>query len=217
MHFTSLRGKRGDIMSEDLLSEELIPDKKKKISLSFTEYKSFIYTVLFYSFGLFIGSYFYKITQFESLNNLLEAKSIDFLSLFFSSFCIYFSLFLLVMFLGFCMIGYPIINIIPTVIGISSGLRICYYLINYNLKGFGYSLIMIIPFSALLLTVIAYSIELSTRLSKNIYSLAKKDSTYDSIDIKKYIKKYLFYSLLILITAALNSAITCLLYSVVTI
>lgn len=202
-------------------SENADADKNKKkfdFNFDFNEYKSVLYTALFYLFGLFVGAYFYKITQFDSLNNMLAQKSNDFLSLFIENFCLYFSIFVLVVFLGFCLIGFPIINIIPTVIGIFMGIKISYFLITYEAKGIGYCLIMIVPFVALFVTVIAFTIEISTNLSKKIMSLTKEnDSDNVQLDIKKQVKKYLIYSLVILAVSALNAIMTCLLNSVVTI
>lgn len=201
-------------ISEDKESEK----KKLNFSFDFNDYKSVLYTALFYSFGLFVGAYFYKITQFESLNNMLAPKNDDFLNLFIENFCLYFSIFVLVVFLGFCLIGFPIINIIPTVIGIFTGIKISYFLICYAAKGVGYCLIMIAPFAALFLTVIAFTIEISTELSKNLMLLTKQDDVEKGdIDIKKQVKKYLIFSLVILAVSAINSIMTCLLYSVVTI
>lgn len=203
------------------ISHSTDADKNKKkfdFNFDFNEYKSVLYTALFYSFGLFVGAYFYKITQFDSLNNMLAPKSNDFLSLFIENYCLYFSIFVLVVFLGFCLIGFPIINIIPTVIGIFTGIKISYFLICYAAKGAGYCLIMIVPFASLFLTVIAFTIEISTELSKNLMLLTKQDSIDKcNINIKKQVKKYLIFSLVILAVSALNSLMTCLLYSVVTI
>lgn len=202
----------------DVSKEDEQKDKKKIFDFSFESYKSVLYTALFYSFGLFLGSYFYKITQFESLNKLLAPSTNDFISLFLENFCLYFSIFVFVVFLGFCLIGYPVINIIPTVIGVFTGIKIAYFLISYATKGVGYCLIMIVPFSALFLTVIAFTIEISTELSKNLLILTRQDGNEEiDIDIKKHVKKYLIFSLLILAVSAVNSAMTCLLYSVVTI
>lgn len=209
-------------MEEEFLLD--ISENKEKnnknfhFNFDFNEYKSLFYTAIFYAFGLFLGAYFYKITQLESINKLLAPNNNDFVSLFLENFCLYFSIFVLIVFLGFCLIGYPIINIIPTVIGIFTGIKIAYFLITYAAKGVGYSIIMIVPFSALFLTVIAFTIEISTDLSKKLLIITRRnDEEQVNIDIKKHVKKYLIFSLLILVVSAINSAMTCLLYSVVTI
>lgn len=192
-------------------------ENKKAFSFDFYEYKSIIYTALFYSFGLFIGSYFYKISATETLNELLKPQEQTLTNLFVSNFCIYFSLYVLVVFLGFCLIGYPIINIIPTVIGLVTGLRASYLFVNFSLKGVGYSLIMLIPFAALFLTVIAFTINESTSLSKELISITKNTDERGELNLKPYVKKYLILALCILITSFVNACLTSLLFSVVTI
>lgn len=191
--------------------------EKKAFSFDFYEYKSVIYTALFYAFGLFIGSYFYKISATETLNELLRPQEHSLANLFISNFCIYFSLYVLVVFLGFCLIGYPIINIIPTVIGLVTGLKASYLFINYSVKGIGYSIIMLIPFAALFLTVIAFTINESTSLSKELILITKNTDEHSELNLKPYIKKYLILALCILITSFVNACLTSLLFTVVTI
>lgn len=189
--------------------------EKKPFKLEFKDIKSEIYTMLFYSFGLFVGSYLYKIAQSDTLNSIIKPENETFVNLFISNFCLYFSVFLLVVFLGFCLIGYPIINIIPSVIGIFSGVKMGYFLINYSVKGISYSLIMIIPHIALFLTAIAYTIKISTDLSKSLMDITKNNEK--EFNVKSYIKKYLIMALCIILTALIDAGLSCLLFSVVTI
>lgn len=202
---------------EKLTQNDSDSENKKAFSFDFYEYKSVIYTALFYAFGLFIGSYFYKISATETLNELLKPQEQTLANLFVSNFCIYFSLYVLVVFLGFCLIGYPIINIIPTVIGLATGLRASYLFVNYSIKGVGYSLIMLIPFAALFLTVIAFTINESTSLSKELISITKNTNEHGELNLKPYVKKYLILALCILITSFINACLTSLLFTVVTI
>lgn len=190
---------------------------KKAFNFDFYEYKSVIYTALFYAFGLFIGSYFYKISATETLNDLLRPQQHSLVNLFISNFCVYFSLYVLVVFLGFCLIGYPIINIIPTVIGLATGLKASYLFMNYSIKGVGYSLIMLIPFAALFLTVIAFTINESTSLSKKLISITKNTDEHKELNLKPYVKKYLILALCILAISFVNACLTSLLFTVVTI
>ncbi|MDE6470505.1 MAG: hypothetical protein K2L19_05745 [Eubacterium sp.] len=202
---------------EKLNKDDNNGEEGKVFNFDFYEYKSVIYTALFYAFGLFIGSYFYKISATETLNELLRPQEHSLANLFISNFCIYFSLYVLVVFLGFCLIGYPIINIIPTVIGLVTGLRASYLFINYSVKGIGYSLIMLIPFAALFLTVIAFTINESTSLSKELISITKNTNEHNELNLKPYVKKYLILALCILITSFVNACLTSLLFTVVTI
>lgn len=208
-----------DELSENTKFDKKIDSEefKEKFEFNFHENKSLIYTVLFYCFGLFLGSYFYKIASGEALDKLIKPNEESLITLFTSDLCVYLSLFLVVVFLGFCLIGYPIINIIPLIIGIDAGLRIAYFYINYSVKGIGYSLIMIIPFTALFLTVIAYAIKISTELTKKLIELTTNKEFNKKLEVKPFLKSYLLLGLCVIGTAFLNAGMTKLLFSVVTI
>lgn len=203
--------------TDDNSSEKNNDTEKVNYAVLFEKYKPIIYTALFYSFGLFIGAYFYKTASNETLDELLKPESRTVLSLFISDFCVYFSLFMLVVFLGFCLIGYPIINIIPMVIGIVTGIRTAFLYINYSVKGVGYSLVMLVPYAALFLTVISFTIKLSAELSKQIVGITKNASENTEFSLKPYIKKYLLLALCIAVTALIDAGLTSLLFTVVTI
>lgn len=206
---------------ELLIFEKDTPDdekkEKKSFSFDFQEYKSVIYTVVFYAFGLFVGSYFYRIASTDTLNELLKPQQQSILSLFASDFCVYFSLYLIVVFLGFCLIGYPVVNIIPTVIGIVIGIKTAYLFINYSVKGIGYSVVMLVPYAALFLTVITFTIQISSNLSKELMSITKKSEENTQLNLKPYIKKYFILALCIGVTALIDAGLTNLLFTVVTI
>lgn len=200
----------------DNKDNKLVKVNEEKKAFSFEENKFVFYTALFYSLGLFMGSYFYKLAQSDKLDNLVKIKDGSFLLLLVSSFCLYFSVFLISSFLGFCLIGKPIINVIPILIGMGTGIRLAYYFISSASKGVGYSLIMIVPYTALFVTVISYTINNSNCLSTRLVLLTKGEGD-KNFELSPYLKKYLIYSLLIALAALLDSALTKLLFSVVTI
>ena len=191
-------------------------NKEEKNSFDFSENKFIFYCGLFYAVGLFIGAYFYKIAQSDKLNELVIIKDNTFSNLMFSNFCAYYSLFLITAFLGFCLISAPLINIVPIFIGIATGSRLSYYFVNYDAKGVGYSLIMIVPYIALLITTIAYTMKVSVELSTKIRSLVKGDSK-EPFEINPYLKKYLILAIAIAAVSVIDSGLTKLLFSVVTI
>lgn len=202
---------------EDFESLEVIEeDKKEKFSFNFSEYKFAFYTGLFYVFGLFAGSYFYKLAGGEKLSSILEINDDTFLNLFITNFCLYFSIFLITTFLGFCLIGKPVIYIIPVFIGIGVGMRLAYYFINYQTKGVGYTLIMMLPYIALFITIISYTIDTGTMLSSNLLRLTKGEGQ-EKLELTPYLKRYLIYSLIIIFITLADCAMTKLLFSVVTI
>ena len=106
----------------------------------------------------------------------------------------------------------------PLIIGVQAGLEIAYYYLNFGFKGFGYCILMIAPFVSSFLTVIVYTVSLSSELSRKIYDLTigKKD-TAEKIEYKKYMKKYLLYAIMIVIVALVNSGITAALSGIITI
>lgn len=191
-------------------------NEEEKHSFDFSENKFIFYCGLFYAVGLFIGSYFYKLAQSDKLNELVMIKDNSFANLMLSNFCAYFSLFLITAFLGFCLISTPLINIVPIFVGVATGSRLSYYFVNYDAKGVGYSLIMIVPYIALLITTIAYTMKVSVELSAKIRNLVKGENK-DPFEINPYLKKYLLLAVAIIAVSVIDSGLTKLLFSVVTI
>ena len=191
--------------------------KEKKKNFSFNDNKFAFYSALFYSLGLFLGSYFYKLAQSDKLNSLVAIKDSDFKNLLLSDFCLYFSVFLISAFLGFCLISKPVIYLIPVFIGIDTGTRIAYYFVNYSTKGVGYSLIMIIPYIALFITVISFTIKTSNELSAKLINLTKGEGDAQKFELPPYLKKYLLCFGVIILVSIVDSGLTKLLFSVVTI
>lgn len=200
---------------EEIFDLAEIKEESKK-GFSFEENKFAFYSGLFYALGLFLGSYFYKLAQSDKLNNLVAIKDNDFKTLLLSDFCLYFSIFLIAAFLGFCLISKPIIYSIPILIGIATGIRIAYYFVNYSTKGVGYSLIMIIPYIALFITVISFTINTSNNLSSKLINLTKGEGE-KKFELTPYLKKYLLYFGIIIAVSLFDSGLTKMLFSVVTI
>ena len=147
-----------------------------------------------------------------------SAVSNEFLNLFINNLGFYFFVFALTVLLGICLIGFPLINIVPFLIGFQAGLEIAYYYLNYSVKGFGYSLLMIAPFICTFLTVIMYTISLSSDLSRKIYNITlNKDIGCEKINYKSYMKKYALYALVIVVVALINSGVTSALSGIISI
>lgn len=187
---------------------EIIGPDKKDIFTLFSENKTFIYSVLFYLAGLLAGSFVYKNCQNEVLNKILNSSNEDFLQLLMNNLSIYMLVFAISVLLGVCLVGFPVINLIPFIIGFEAGMKIAYYYIGYGVKGIGYSLLMVAPYVCLFLTVIVYSVSMSYDLSKRIYSITvKKSDMSEEFNYKTYLKKYLAYAGLIAIVAVINTAV----------
>lgn len=199
-------------------AEKTSVDKEKNSTkiFDFSENKFALYSFLFYGFGLFIGTYFYKISKNTKIDDLILVKDNTFGVMFATKFCVYFSIFMIVAFLGFCIISYPIINIFPLMIGVFNGIKIGYYFLTYQAKGIGYTLIMIVPYTALFITVISFVINNSTSLSRDIRALTKGEREL-KIDLAPYIKEYLILAMIITSVALIDCSLTKLLVNVVTI
>lgn len=196
-----------------------IRKEKKSLYEIFMEYKTVIYSSVFFAAGLLCGALLYKNCRTDALDEIIKtAAGNDFLNLFINNLGFYFLVFALTVLLGICLVGFPIINAVPLIIGVQAGLEIAYYYLNFGFKGFGYCILMIAPFVSSFLTVIVYTVSLSSELSRKIYDLTigKKD-TAEKIEYKKYMKKYLLYALMIVIVALVNSGITAALSGIITI
>lgn len=196
-----------------------IRKEKKSLYEIFMEYKTVIYSSVFFAAGLLCGALLYKNCRTDALDEIIKtAAGNDFLNLFINNLGFYFLVFALTVLLGICLVGFPIINAVPLIIGVQAGLEIAYYYLNFGFKGFGYCILMIAPFVSSFLTVIVYTVSLSSELSRKIYDLTigKKD-TAEKIEYKKYMKKYLLYAIMIVIVALVNSGITAALSGIITI
>lgn len=213
--------KNTDITEINHVKKEKIKKDKDKKSLYeiFTEYKTVFYCSLFFAAGLVCGSLLYIKCRTNSLDEIIKGSvSDDFITLLINNLGFYFFIFAFTVLLGVCLVGFPVINAVPVIIGIQAGLRIAYYYVNYGIKGFGYSLLMIAPFVCSFLTVIIYTVSLSSELSKRIYSItAGKADLGTKIEYKTYMKKYLLYALLTVVVALVNSGITAALSGIIAI
>lgn len=196
-----------------------IRKEKKSLYEIFTEYKTVIYSSVFFAAGLLCGALLYKNCRTDALDEIIKtAAGNDFLNLFINNLGFYFLVFALTVLLGICLVGFPIINTVPLIIGVQAGLEIAYYYLNFGFKGFGYCILMIAPFVSSFLTVIVYTVSLSSELSRKIYDLTiGKKNTAEKIEYKKYMKKYLLYALMIVIVALANSGITAALSGIIAI
>ena len=204
---------------EKALSVPIPEIEKEKIDWFelFTENKTFLYSVIFYAAGLFCGSYVYQKCQNDILNNVLAMSNDEFLQMFLNSLSLYMLIFAVSVLLGLCLVGFPIINLIPLLIGFEAGMRIAFYYINYGVKGVGYSFLMVAPFVCLFLTVIIHSVSISYDISKKIYDITIKKSEIENFNYKSYLKKYLLCAGMLVIVALVNTAVSSVLSGIISI
>lgn len=185
-------------------------------------HRTYIYSLVFYTCGLVLGSVLYRQIQSDTVNALLKVGESRFFQLFLNDFCLYFSIYLVTVFLGFCMIGFPLIHFVPMTCGFAFGMQVCYYYMCFRLKGVLYCVLMVIPAAAILLTVILLTIKISADMSKNIFHLSVKREDpagefQPEIPVKEYLKKYLALSGFVALAAACNAGLTSLFSSVISI
>ncbi len=187
--------------------------KKNTKEFDFIEFyksnKILIYSVVFYIGGLICGAFIYKKCKCDALDALFTISNNTFVQDFINNLSFYFLVFSVSVVLGFCLIGFPFINLIPFFVGFQTGMEISYYYVNFAFKGFGYSILMVAPFVCLYLTVILQSITKSYTLSRQIYNLTvKKSDTANDFNYKLYLKSILIYAVIIIIIALINTALT---------
>lgn len=199
---------------------EEVEAEKESINFNALIYdnRTIIYSVLFYVAGLIFGAFIYAKFNGDALNSLiLSGISDKFLQQLVNDLARYYLIFAITVLLGICLIGFPVINIIPLLLGFETAVRVTYYYFNYGMRGLGYTLLMIAPFSCVLLTVIILSIEKSFALSKTIYNITvKKQFDEQGISYKSYFKSYLLYGILIGLSALADATATTSLGGIIT-
>ncbi|MBQ7204082.1 MAG: stage II sporulation protein M [Eubacterium sp.] len=181
--------------------------------------KGTLYSLIFYSCGLVFGSFLYFLVNSTSATKAMKelflgAKG-DFLRLFFSNFSLYFSVFMVCILLGLCIVGFSVIYGVSLFSGLFLGLKIAYFYVNFAFKGFAYSILMIIPEGAALMTVLIYTIDISIKLSSMIYKSASGKEQGSAKEIKSLLTKYLVYALAVTLIALINSTLTIMLKEII--
>lgn len=182
-------------------------DKRLNFEKIYNDYKDYLFPILFYISGLFIGVFLYSNTNIDSIiSNIISSQGTSFLSLFTIKLSVYISLISITILLGLCLIGFPFINVIPLLIGIEISLKIAYYYASFGAKGIGYSILLIIPEASSFFTVLIYTIKNGNELSKFIYdSTIKKSDIVKDDSLKQYLKLFLLYTLIVIIISAINA------------
>ena len=193
--------------------EELKIKKIRKIDIEqlINENLSYIVYICVYFAGLIIGSLLYKNIYTRISNELFEDvfyyHADDFLETFFSKLSIYLSVYLITVLIGLCVIGYPIVCSVPFLCGIEIALKLSYFYNMYNFKGFGYSLLIIIPEASMFILVLIYAIKSAGDMSKNLMQIAKNNAPNNEVSIKSYLKSFLIYGSEIIVISLINAVL----------
>lgn len=193
--------------------EELKIKKIRKIDIEqlINENLSYIVYICVYFAGLIIGSLLYKNIYTRINNELFEDvfnyHADDFLETFFSKLSIYLSVYLITVLIGLCVIGYPIVCSVPFLCGIEIALKLSYFYNLYNFKGFGYSLLIIIPEASMFILVLIYAIKSAGDMSKNLMQIARNNASNNEVSIKSYLKSFLIYGSEIIAISLINAVL----------
>lgn len=193
--------------------EELKIKKIRKFDIEqlINENLSYIVYICVYFAGLIIGSLLYKNIYTRINNELFEDvfnyQADDFLETFFSKLSIYLSVYLITVLIGLCVIGYPIVCSVPFLCGIEIALKLSYFYNLYNFKGFGYSLLIIIPEASMFILVLIYAIKSAGDMSKNLMQIARNNVPNNEVSIKSYLKSFLIYGSEIIVISLINAVL----------
>lgn len=185
------------------------------------ENASFIYSTLFYIAGLLAGSLLFKTLGLAKYDEIFKAFLLEnadkFLSVFLEKLAIYLIIYVVTILIGLCIIGFPIINIIPLLCGFEIALKLCYYYNLYNSKGIGYSLLMIVPQAAAFITVLFFTIEQAKLFSKTIFDAATNKINSSELVLTSYLKSFLINAVIVLVITSINSLLIYLFNSIISI
>ena len=196
-------------------------ESKKSIIDYAVENKAYIYPVMMYAAGLISGLILFKFANKSLLSLLSELFTISnttFQEQILNHFCLYFSIYVLTVLFGLCLIGFPILNIIPLSTGLLLAIKLSYFYATYSAKGIGYSILMIIPEGAVYVTVLIFTIVKSNEMSRSIFDLiSKKSDMTKEINLKSYLKAFLFYAIIVAVISLMNASSNFLLSSIISI
>lgn len=185
----------------------------------FESNKQYIYLILIYISGLLAGTLLFRslnLIRFSStIGEILAIKSDSLLAVFTDRLSVYLLIYVFTILLGLCIIGFPIINLVPFLCGFEISIKIAYYFNIYSLKGIGYSLLMIVPETAAFMVILFFTICSSKSLSKSIFDISLQKNPEKQLILKDYFKSFLIYGAGIAAISFVNSVIIFLFNSII--
>lgn len=201
---------------------KIIKERKNiDINTVFAENKYYFIALIFYLAGIFTGTLIYKNLDSNKIeiatNSIIQNSYDDFLHLFLTNSLIYTLLLTTTLFIGMSLIGYLLINFVPLLYGFEIAVRLCYYYTTYSNKGIGYSLLLIIPQTTLIITILLLSTKPIGELSKNLLEIVLKNEEFsEEINIGLFCKKTIIIYIIMIIASAINSLLLYFLNSLIT-
>lgn len=185
----------------------------------FESNKQYIYLILIYISGVLAGTLLFRslnLIRFSSaIGEILAIKSDSLLAVFTDRLSVYLLIYVFTILLGLCIIGFPIINLVPFLCGFEISIKIAYYFNIYSLKGIGYSLLMIVPETAAFMVILFFTICSSKSLSKSIFDISLQKNPEKQLILKDYFKSFLIYGAGITAISFVNSLIIFLFNSII--
>lgn len=197
--------------------EQLLEEEKSESNflLIFHEYRLQIISCLYYICGLFIGSYFYKKTDAEYLVTIISDIEKDIPSLLCEKLAVYLLAYFFILFSAFSLIGKYIVNLVPFFFGLINGLNEAYLIMTHSFKGIAYCMILLVPYTALILSLLLLMSDKASCLSSDIFHSVKGDSSL--LELKPYIISFIISASLVLLCAVINAIMTYLMVNIITI
>lgn len=181
--------------------------------------KEYICLLLIYVAGLLAGSLLFKsldLSKYSSyVSDFLTVRGDSLLSVAVDRLSVYLIIYVFTILLGLCIIGFPIINLVPFLCGFEVAIKIAFYYNLYSLKGIGYSLLMIVPEAAAFMVILFFTISVSKELSKNIFDISVQKNSKKQIVLADYLKSFLKYGAEIIVISFVNSLIIYLFNSII--
>ena len=200
------------------MSELNLPMNNSKIEVFTQDNLRFLYQLVFYIAGMVLGVWLFRALNLSKYSSTIEdfilIKNDSLINIIVDRLSIYVLVYVVTILLGLCLIGFPVINIIPLVCGVELSLKLSFIYSLYSVKGIGYSVLMIIPEATAFLVLLFYTIKDSKDLSRFLFNISK-NNLESEIDLKQYLKKFMLYCIGIISISILNSIMMYLFNSII--
>lgn len=200
------------------MSELNLPMNNSKIEVFTQDNVRFLYQLFFYIAGMVLGVWLFRALNLSKYSTTIEdfilIKNDSLINIIVDRLSIYVLVYVVTILLGLCLIGFPVINIIPLVCGVELSLKLSFIYSLYSVKGIGYSVLMIIPEATTFLVLLFYTIKDSNELSRSLFNISK-NNLESEIDLKQYLKRFMLYCIGIISISILNSIMMYLFNSII--
>ena len=200
------------------MSELNLPMNNRKIEVFTHDNLRFLYQLFFYIAGMVLGVWLFRALNLSKYSSTIEdfilIKNDSLINIIVDRLSIYVLVYVVTILLGLCLIGFPVINVIPLVCGVELSLKLSFIYSLYSVKGIGYSVLMIIPEATAFLVLLFYTIKDSKDLSRSLFNISK-NNLESEIDLKQYLKKFMLYCIGIISISILNSIMMYLFNSII--